>query len=392
MKSIKEASFVNKTALVRVDFNVPLNEEQQITDDSRIKKALPTLEYLLNAGASLMLLSHLGRPKAGYDPKLSLAPVANHLAKLLNRPVRFINDCLSTEAQNARASMPPGTVVLFENVRFYPEETRGDENFARQLANLADVYVNDAFGAVHRAHASTTKVAKFFKEKYAGLLLFSEIQNADKVMREIRRPYIAIIGGAKVSDKINVLSSLIERADGIIIGGAMAFTFLKAQGKPIGKSLCEDGYVEVAAQLLQKAQARGITLLLPQDFIAVEEINPTAQVYQVDSIPAHLLGVDIGRATVEQAGRLIQSAQTILWNGPMGIFEIDAFAQGTLGILLAIGQATQQGAYSLIGGGDSAAAAEKMELSHTVSYISTGGGALLEYLESKVLPGIAALE
>ncbi len=393
MKNIQNAELHNKRVFVRVDFNVPLNEQLQVTDDRRIRAAIPTIQTLIQKGAIVILASHLGRPKKGYEEKYSLKPVVSVLSNLLGQPVAFAEDCIGPETLQKVQSLKPGEVILLENLRFHPEEEKGDIAFSKELATLAEVYVNDAFGTAHRAHASTAVMAQFFQEKYAGFLLEAEVINGNKVLNNIQKPYTAIVGGAKVSDKILIIQNLIQRVDNLLIGGGMAFTFLKALGYNIGKSLCEEDRVEAAKEILDKSKALNIRLLLPLDVVVAKAFQNDAEFMTVyiNSIPSDSMGLDIGPQTIEEYGKVILASKTILWNGPMGVFEMDNFAKGTLAIADLVAQATQQGAYSLIGGGDSAASIEKAQLVEKVSYVSTGGGALLEYLEGKALPGIVCL-
>jgi phosphoglycerate kinase len=394
MKNIQNAEVKNKRVFVRVDFNVPLNEIFQVTDDRRIRAAIPTIKTLLEKGAMVILASHLGRPKKGYEEKYSLKHVLETLEKLLNQKVYFAENCIGDETLKIAKSLKAGEVLLLENLRFYAEEEKGDIEFSKKLAELAEVYVNDAFGTAHRAHASTAVMAQFFSEKYAGFLLEAEVLNGNKVLNNIQKPYTAIIGGAKVSDKILIIQNLIEKVDNLLIGGGMAFTFLKALGYSIGKSLCEEDRLEASKEILQKAKKLNINILLPLDVIAAKEFkNDTEiQTVSIDSIPSEFMGLDIGPKTIHFYSEAILQSKTILWNGPMGVFEMENFSKGTFSIAEAVAKATQKGAYSLIGGGDSAAAIEKANLVESVSYVSTGGGALLEYLEGKQLPGIICLD
>jgi len=394
MITIDQADLINKKVIIRVDFNVPLDAKTfAITDDVRIREALPTLNYLLSQPVALIIMSHLGRPKSGPEEKYSLIHLVAPLSALLGRPVQFVADCMGEKAEQACKALQPGEVLLLENLRFYPEEEKGDKTFAEKLASYADVYVNDAFGTAHRAHASTAVIAPFVKEKYAGFLLKKELDNAHKVLQNAERPFVAIMGGAKVSDKIVLIENLLDLVDAIIIGGGMTYTFLKALGNPIGKSLCEEDKLDLAKEILTKADKKGVKILLPVDSIIADQFAAEANTQIVDNahIPAEWMGLDIGPKSLEAASQLILSAKTILWNGPMGVFEMPAFSKGTFGIAQAVVDATSKGAFSLIGGGDSAAAISKAGLTDQVSYVSTGGGALLEYMEGKVLPGVAAL-
>jgi len=393
MKTIQGNSFAGKNVIVRVDFNVPLDKNFVITDDRRMTAALPTINYLLENGAAVILMSHLGRPKTGPEDKYSLKHIHNHLASLLNRNVIFVKDCVGADATDICSNLQAGDVVLLENLRFYPEEEKGDIEFAKKLASLAHVYVNDAFGTAHRAHASTAVIAQFFTEKYAGFLMEAEVANGNKVLNEAEKPYVAIVGGAKVSDKILIIENLLDRVTHLIIGGGMAYTFLKAQGYEIGKSLCEDDKLEKAKEILKLGREKGVTIMLPIDSVVADAFSNEAnfKVVDNDQIPADMMGLDIGPRSSRAFSAVLSTAKTILWNGPMGVFEMENFAKGTFTIANAVAEATKNGAYSLIGGGDSAAAIEQANLADQVSYVSTGGGALLEHLEGKILPGIAAL-
>ncbi|MBX3102473.1 MAG: phosphoglycerate kinase [Bacteroidetes bacterium] len=394
MKTIQEANWQGKRALIRVDYNVPLDAAFRVTDDTRMRASLPTLRHILEGGGSLVLMSHLGRPKEGPADKYSLRHLVAPLSQLLGIPVQFAGDCVGPEAEAAARALQPGQVLLLENLRFHKQEEKGDEAFAQQLARVGDVYVNDAFGTAHRAHASTTIVARFFPEKYAGFLLHSEVENAELLLHNARRPYVAIMGGAKVSDKIAVLENLVSKGGHLIIGGGMTYTFLKAQGLAIGSSLCEEDRLPLALELIEKAKARGVKLLLPTDSVIADKFaaDATHQVVPNTAIPDGWMGLDIGPETAARYAQEISGAQTVLWNGPMGVFEMDAFAQGTFAVANALVEATRKGGYTIVGGGDSAAAIAKAGLSDQVSYVSTGGGALLEYLEGKVLPGVQALQ
>ena len=399
---MENIDFNNKKVLVRVDFNVPLSGSFQITDDNRIKASLPTLNYILAHGGALILCSHLGRPQQKKlengelnVSKFTLNHLTSYLSATLNKPVTFISDCIGSEAVNACNALKPGEVILLENTRFYPGEEKGDKEMAGILASLADVYINDAFGTAHRAHASTTLVANFFtaKNKGFGFLMKAEIENARHIIESPEKPFTAIIGGAKVSDKMLLLDKMLDQVDDLIIGGGMAFTFIKAKGGQIGNSLVELDRLDLALQLMEKAKSKGVNLLLPVDVIAANKFGNDAEKMEVssDNIPEGWLGLDIGPKAVEAFVSTIKSAKTILWNGPMGVFEMPSFAKGTLAIAESVAEATQNGAYSLVGGGDSVAAVTQVGLSDAVSYVSTGGGALLEMLEGKVLPGVKAI-
>jgi len=394
MNSIESFDFSDKKALIRVDFNVPLNAELQITDDSRMRAAIPTIKKVLEGGGSVILMSHLGRPKEGPEDKFSLRHLKEHLAKLIGCDVLFADDCIGESAREAAAELKPGQVLLLENLRFYKEETKGDEAFAKKLADLADVYVNDAFGTAHRAHASTTIVARFFPEnKLFGYIMSNELESIDKVLKDTQKPYVAIIGGAKVSTKIDIIKNLLGKADELIIGGGMMFTFIKATGGKIGNSMCEDDYLDTAREIIREAREKGVKLHIPQDAIIADSFSNDAQRKEMkaDNIPAEWLGLDIGSESIKKFADVIENAKTILWNGPMGVFEMSNFAQGTISVAESIVKATENGAFSLIGGGDSVAAINQFGLADQVSYVSTGGGALLEYMEGKALPGIKAI-
>lgn len=395
MTAFKDYNFSGKRALVRVDFNVPLNKETlEITDDKRIRAALPTLKHILNQGGSLILMSHLGRPKEGPEDKYSLRHITGRIADLLETTVHFANDCIGLEATEKSAALKSGEVLVLENVRFYKEETKGDMEFAEKLAKLGDCYVNDAFGTAHRAHASTTQIASFFpNDKMAGFLMDAEIQSAQKVMNHAERPFTAIVGGAKVSDKVLIVENLLNVADHIIIGGGMAYTFFKAMGGEIGNSLCEDERLETCKEIIERADAKGVKIHLPLDSIIADNFSNDAQTNNCESgaIPSGWMGLDIGNKAQEDFKSVLLASKTILWNGPMGVFEMDSFAAGTKAVAEAVAEATKNGAYSLIGGGDSAAAVQKFGFADAVSYVSTGGGALLEYFEGKELPGIKAI-
>ncbi|RMG26006.1 MAG: phosphoglycerate kinase [Bacteroidetes bacterium] len=393
MKYIDQAELTGKRALIRVDFNVPLNADFEVTDDRRIREAIPTIQHVLNKGGSAVLMSHLGRPKSGPEDKFSLRHTIPTLQSYLNTQVLFAGDCIGEEAYALSSKLQPGQVLLLENLRFYKEETKGDREFAQKLARHGDLYVNDAFGTAHRAHASTTICAEFFEEKYAGFLLKKEIENANKVLNSSERPVCAIMGGAKVSDKILIIENLLERVDYLLIGGGMAYTFLRAKGHEVGKSLLEADKIPVAASLLKKAAQKGVKLFTPVDSVVSDTFGEggTIRVVRNEDMPADMMGLDIGPRTFELYYDAILASRIILWNGPMGVFEMESFAKGTLAVAQAVVEATQKGAFSLIGGGDSAAAIKKAGLEEQVSYVSTGGGALLEYLEGKTLPGIAAL-
>lgn len=395
MKTIDKLNFSGKKALVRVDFNVPLDENFQITDDNRIQGAAPTIKKILADGGSVILMSHLGRPKEGPTEKYSLKHIVSHLSEVLGVAVKFADDCIGEQAVTLAANLQAGEVLLLENLRFYKEEEKGDVAFAEKLAKLGDVYVNDAFGTAHRAHASTAVIAQFFgEEKYFGYLMASEVGNAEKILNNPERPFTAIMGGAKVSDKLELIDALLDKVDNLIIGGGMAYTFVKAQGGEIGTSLCELDKLDLANELVAKAAAKGVQLILPTDCQVADRFANDAAVYNGlnNEIPADRMGLDIGTASSEHFAEVIKASKTILWNGPMGVFEMDTFAKGTKAVADAVVEATAAGAFSLIGGGDSAAAVSKFGMNEQVSYVSTGGGALLEYMEGKVLPGVKAIQ
>jgi len=397
MSSFSTYNFSNKKALIRVDFNVPLNDQFDITDDTRMTATIPTIKKILLDGGSVILMSHLGRPKDGPTDKYSLKHLVAHLKNLLgNVEVDFANDCIGEEANHKSAALKQGQVLLLENLRFYKEEEKGDVAFAEKLSKLGDVYVNDAFGTAHRAHASTAVIAQFFpaENKMFGLLMEAEVLNAEKVMHNAQKPFTAIIGGAKVSDKILIIENLLNRATDIIIGGGMAYTFWKAQGKIIGNSLCEDDRMPLALEILEKAKSLGVNIHLPMDSTIADKFAADAQTTNCESygIPSGWMGLDIGQKAVADFREVILKSKTILWNGPMGVFEMEKFQNGTKSIALAVAEATSNGTFSLVGGGDSVAAVNMFHLADKVSYVSTGGGAMLEYFEGKELPGIAAIK
>ena len=398
MSKFSDHNFKGQKALIRVDFNVPLNDKFEITDDNRMRASLPSIQKILKDGGSVILMSHFGRPKEGPSEKYSLKHLVNHLQKLLGNETKvlFADDCIGEDAVNKSKNLKPGEVLLLENLRFYKEEEKGDEGFAEKLSKLGDVYVNDAFGTAHRAHASTAIIAKFFAadKKMFGLLMEKEVESAEKILHKAEKPFLAIIGGAKVSDKILVIENLLDRATDIIIGGGMAYTFFKAEGGKIGNSLCEDDRVETAKELLEKAKEKNVCIHLPQDSIIADKFDANAEVSGAlsNTIPDGWMGLDIGQMAIETFCKVISNSKTILWNGPMGVFEMEKFQHGTKAIAQAIADATKNGAFSLIGGGDSVAAVNKFNLADKVSFVSTGGGALLEYFEGKTLPGIAAIQ
>ncbi|WP_205504315.1 phosphoglycerate kinase [Rufibacter psychrotolerans] len=396
MITVDQYDFRGKRALVRVDFNVPLNSDFVITDDTRIRAAVPTIKKILNDGGAVVLMSHLGRPKGGPDEKYSLKHLVNPLEQAFGVPVQFAPDCVSSEAVEMANNLKPGEVLLVENLRFHKEEEQGNQGFAEKLSLLGDVYVNDAFGTAHRAHASTAIVADYFPhDKVCGYVMQAELDNARRVLQFVDRPFTAIMGGAKISDKILVIEQLLDRVDNLIIGGGMSYTFAKAQGGTIGNSLLEEDKQQLTLELLKKAEERGVKIYLPVDSVIADAFdnNAQSQVVASGTIPDGWMGLDIGPETRAQFAEVIRNSKTILWNGPMGVFEFPNFAVGTKAIAEAVVDATRNhGAYSLIGGGDSAAAVTQMGHAHDVSYVSTGGGALLEYMEGKALPGVVALQ
>ena len=396
MPDFSSYNFAGKKALVRVDFNVPLNDKFEITDDNRIRAAIPTIRKMLKDGGSVILMSHLGRPKDGPTNKYSLKHIVSHLSKLLGTKVEFADDCIGQQAVDKSKALKPGEVLLLENLRFYKEEEKGDKEFSKKLASLGDVYVNDAFGTAHRAHASTAVIAEFFPKdrKLFGLLMENEINSAERVLQKAEKPFTAIMGGAKVSDKILLIENLLERANHIIIGGGMAFTFFKAQGGKIGNSLVEEDRIQTAKELLEKAKAKNVQIHLPADSIIADKFDANANTKEADnfSIPDGWMGLDIGKKAIKEFSEVILQSKTILWNGPMGVFEMEKFQAGTKAVAEAIAEATQKGAFSLIGGGDSVAAINQFGFAEKVSYVSTGGGAMLEFFEGKDLPGIAAIK
>ena len=394
MKTIDQINFSGKKALIRVDFNVPLDEAYNITDDNRITAALPTIKKILKDGGSVILMSHLGRPKDGPTETYSLKHVVKHLSDLLGQPVDFANDCIGDEAVNKAQALKDGQVLLLENLRFYKEEEKGDKAFAEKLSKLGDIYVNDAFGTAHRAHASTAIIAQFFPDaKYFGYVMGAELANAEKILNHAEKPFTAIMGGSKVSDKIELIEKLLDKVDNLIIGGGMAYTFAKAQGGTIGTSLVELDKQDLALSLIQKAKDKGVNLLLPVDNITADAFSNDANTgtAKTGEIPDGWMGLDIGPETVALFSKVVAESKTILWNGPMGVFEMEKFLVGTKAIADAVVEATKKGAFSLIGGGDSAAAVSKFNLTNDVSYVSTGGGALLEYMEGKEVPGVKAI-
>ena len=394
MNTIDDYSFKDKKALIRVDFNVPLDENFNVTDTNRIEAAKPSIIKVLEDGGSAVLMSHLGRPKGKSHPDLSLKHIVGKVSDIIGVKVKFVEDCVGPAAQKAVADLQPGEVLLLENLRFYAAEEQGGEDFAKQLSELGDIYVNDAFGTAHRAHASTTVVAQFFDgNKCFGYLLAKEIEAIEKVMQTGEKPVLAILGGAKVSSKITIIENILDKVDHLIIGGGMTYTFVKAQGGQVGDSICEDDKMDLALNILKDAEAKGVKVHLPVDVIAADDFANDAdtKVVAVDAIPEGWQGLDAGPKTLEQFKQVILDSKTILWNGPVGVFEMENFAKGTIAVGKAIDQATQKGAFSLVGGGDSVAAVKQFGFENKVSYVSTGGGAMLESLEGKTLPGIAAI-
>ena len=394
MKNISNISLNGKKVLIRVDFNVPLDKNFNITDDSRIKASLPTIRKVIKDGGKAIIMSHLGRPKNGFEEKFSLKHTLKHLSYLLNTKVSFSIDCIGKTALADISKMENGDVLLLENLRFYPQEKSGDNDFAKQLANLGNVYVNDAFGTAHRAHASTSIIANYFpNNKYFGLLLNNEINSLETALENPKRPFTAIIGGAKITGKIDVITSLFNKVDNLIIGGGMAYTFAKAMGGNIGNSLVENDKVALAEKLIANAKESGVQLLLPSDSVNANEFNNNTiiQHSEITNIPDGFMGLDIGIDSITRFSKVILNSKTIIWNGPMGVFEMDNFSNGTKKIGEAICKATKNGAFSLVGGGDSVAAVSLFGFATNISYVSTGGGAMLEYLEGKILPGITAI-
>ncbi len=391
-KTIEDIDVQGKKVFVRADFNVPLDDKQQITNDKRIRATLPTINYLLDHGAAVILASHLGRPKGKVKPELSLKPVADYFTKLWGRPIKFAADCVGETARQAAASLQPGEILLLENLRFHPEEEKNDPAFAKELASLADVAVDDAFGCAHRGHASNEGITKYI-ETVAGYLIEKEIKFIGAALAAPKRPFVAILGGAKVSDKIGVISNMIDKVDTIIIGGGMAHTFDAAKGLPIGDSLCEPDKYDLARELLAKAEKKGVRVVLPVDVVVADKFAADAnhKTVAVDQVEPGWQALDSGPKTSELYTEALKGAKTVIWNGPMGVFEFDAFAKGTEAVAKAVAKATEEGAVSIVGGGDSIAALKKTGLSEKISHISTGGGATLEFLEGKVLPGIAAI-
>jgi phosphoglycerate kinase len=395
MATISSYNFHNKRALVRVDFNVPLNKETlEVTDDTRIRAALPTIQHILDQGGSVVLMSHLGRPKEGPEDKFSLRHIVGKIEQLIGKPIQFSADCIGPKALEMSQALKPGEILLLENVRFYKQETAGTDSFAADLAKHGDCYVNDAFGTAHRAHASTTVIANYFpNDKLFGFLLEAEIKSVDRVLNSNEKPLTAIVGGAKVSSKITIIERLLEKVDNLIVGGGMAYTFVKAMGGEVGSSLVEDDYLETAKEILSQATEKGVNLYIPTDTIIADKFdnNASTKLVPIGEIPAGWMGLDVGPATIQSCAEIIENSKLILWNGPMGVFEMSNFQKGTAEVAQAIVRATEKGAFSLIGGGDSVAAINLFGLADKVSYVSTGGGAMLEYLEGIELPGIKAI-
>lgn len=390
--TIDDLKLKDKRVLVRVDFNVPLNEKKEVADDTRIVESLPTIKKILNDGGKAILMSHLGRPK-GKDPNLSLAPVAKRLEKLLGTPVKFVDDCIGEKVEKAVSELKSSECLLLENLRFYPQEEKNNPEFAKSLAKLGEVYINDAFGTAHRAHASTEGVTKYIKECAAGYLMQKELKYLGMALTQPKRPFIAILGGAKISGKIDVIKNLLDKVDTLLIGGGMAFTFYKAMGKEIGSSILEGDKVELAKEILAEAKKRKVDLELPDDFVIAPEAkeDTSTRVVDKDNIPAGWKGLDIGPETLKLFKEKIENAKTVVWNGPMGVFEVDKFSKGTIGVADQLARITKKGATTIVGGGDSVAALAKVNLEKKMTHVSTGGGASLEFLEGKILPGVAAL-
>jgi len=392
MKTLDDYNFKHKKALIRVDFNVPINKEGEVDDATRIEAAKPTIIKILEDGGSVILMSHMGRPKA-QEAEFSLERIKDKVSEVIGVEVKFVSDCVGEVAETAAQNLQSGEVLLLENLRFHEEETNGDDEFAKQLSKLGDIYVNDSFGTAHRAHASTTIVAKYFDDKCFGYLLQKEIESLNKVLKSAEKPVTAILGGAKVSSKITVIENILDKVDHLIVGGGMAFTFVKAQGGNVGDSLVEDDKLELALEILKSAKEKGVEIHLPVDSVIADSFSETAKtdVRPTKDIPEGWMGLDAGPETIKNFSEVILKSKTILWNGPVGVFEMDAFSNGTIQIGKAIGEATKNGAFSLVGGGDSVSAVKKFNLENDMSYVSTGGGAMLEMLEGKSLPGIDAI-
>jgi phosphoglycerate kinase len=397
MKSIKEINFAGKKVLLRVDFNVPMDDQKRITDDTRMRESMPTIEKLLSDGAAVIIMAHFGRPKkGGFEPELTLEPVAKHLETLVGRPVRFTQELLGSGVPEQMArDLKGGEVMLLENIRFYPGETKGDEELARQLADLGDCYVNDAFGAAHREHSSTAVIARFFPQaKYFGFLMENEVRNLEKLMHDAPRPFTAIIGGSKVSSKIGILENLLDKVDNMIIIGGMRYTFTKALGGRIGNSICEDDKLDLARELMRRMDEKGVRYYLPVDSVVGDKFGNDANTQIVPSgeVPDGWESMDCGPESCKAIHDIVMNSKTILWNGPAGVFELETFAKGTHAIARSVAESCKQGCFAAVGGGDSVAAVKQMGIADQMSYVSTGGGAMLEYLEGKVLPGIKAIQ
>ena len=394
IKTVQDFNFKGKKVLIRVDFNVPLNHNRQVTDDTRIRESLPTIKKILNDGGSVILISHLGRPKGGFENDYSLTPIVPVLTNLLGKNIIFTRDLFGQKTKDVCSKLVEGDVVLLENIRFYPEEEAGDENFAKEIASLGDAYVNDAFATCHRAHMSVSVLPKFFpKDKFFGLLLSNELKSLDKILYDAKPPFSAIIGGAKVSNKIGIIKNLINKVDNLIIGGGMAFTFIKALGGKVGNSLFEEDKVADAKEMVQEIMLKGVNLFLPTDVVIADTFSNDAnfKTCSADEIDNEWMGLDIGKKTCRRYAEIINNSNTIIWNGPMGVFELPNFQQGTKAIAIAVAGATISGSFSLVGGGDSVAAINTYNLADQISYVSTGGGAMLEYIEGKELPGVKAI-
>jgi len=391
--TLDNLSFQDKRALIRVDFNVPMDADYNVTDDTRMRATLPTITKIINEGGKVILMSHRGRPK-GTDESLSMKHLVSHLSTLLSKEVKFSNECVGKEVVDMTISLKSGDVLLIENLRFYKEETTGDVSFAQELSKLGDIYINDAFGTAHRAHASTAIISQFFdKNKCFGYVMSNEIENINKVTGGAKKPFTAIVGGAKVSSKISIILRLMDEVDNLIIGGGMTFTFIKAKGGHVGNSLVEDDKLDLAIDIIQRAKEKGVNLYLPTDSVNADKFDNEAKISNssIENIPSGYMGLDIGKETAKQFSQVVLDSSTVLWNGPMGVFEMENFSHGTKAVADALSEATQNGTYTVVGGGDSVAAINKYGLADKVSYVSTGGGAMLEYLEGKVLPGIAAI-
>ncbi len=396
MKSIKDVNFKGRKVLLRVDFNVPVDDNKRITDDTRMRESMPTINKLLNDGAAIIIMAHFGRPKkGGFEPELTLEPVAKHLEELTGRKVVFTQELLGDKVSQMAADLKGGEIMLLENIRFYPGETKGDVALAEQLSKLGDCYINDAFGAAHREHSSTAVIARFFpNDKYFGFLMENEVRNLEKLMHNPPRPFTAIIGGSKVSSKIGILENLLDKVDNMVIIGGMRYTFTKAMGGKIGKSICEDDKMDLALELMRRMDEKGVKYFIPSDSLIADDFSNDANTKIVPSnaVPDEWESMDIGPESCKMLREVIMNSKTILWNGPAGVFEIPAFAKGTKEIATYVADACAQGAFAAVGGGDSVAAVKQMQLADKMSYVSTGGGAMLEYLEGKVLPGIKAIQ